>query len=75
MPVGPYDFVYVHTDIPEGMTIRERRRERTAERERVHQLEQKRRRARARARMRAPVAFAIASCKKVLTVIGGTAGI
>jgi hypothetical protein len=25
---GPYDFVYVHTDIPEGMTIREWRAER-----------------------------------------------
>jgi hypothetical protein len=28
----PYDFVYVHTDIPPGMTIREWRGRRTAER-------------------------------------------
>jgi hypothetical protein len=28
----PYDFVYVHTDIPEGMTIREWRAHRAAER-------------------------------------------
>jgi hypothetical protein len=28
----PYDFVYVHTDIPEGMTIREWRTHRGAER-------------------------------------------
>jgi hypothetical protein len=28
----PYDFVYVHTDIPEGMTIREWRTHRAAER-------------------------------------------
>lgn len=32
---GPYDFVYVDTDIPEGMTIREWRLQRTAERERL----------------------------------------
>ena len=31
-PGGPYDFVYVHTDIPEGMTIREWRAQRAAER-------------------------------------------
>lgn len=29
---GPYDFVYVHTDIPEGMTIREWRGQRAVER-------------------------------------------
>ena len=28
--MGDYDFVYVHTDIPEGMTIREWRAERAA---------------------------------------------
>jgi hypothetical protein len=28
----PYDFVYVHTDIPDGMTIREWREHRGAER-------------------------------------------
>jgi hypothetical protein len=27
---GPYDFVYVHTDIPEGMTIRDWRAQRAA---------------------------------------------
>ena len=34
MSGGPYDFVYVHTDIREGMTIREWR-QRAAERQRV----------------------------------------
>ena len=29
---GPHDFTYVHTDIPEGMTIREWRAQRAAER-------------------------------------------
>jgi hypothetical protein len=29
---GPYDFVYVHTDIPAGMTIGEWRARRAAER-------------------------------------------
>lgn len=28
MPCGPHDFVYVHTDIPEGMAIREWREHR-----------------------------------------------
>ena len=27
---GPYDFMYVHTDIPDGMTIREWRAQRAA---------------------------------------------
>jgi hypothetical protein len=31
-PPVSYDFGYVHTDIPEGMTIREWRRERAADR-------------------------------------------
>lgn len=31
---GPYDFVYVHTDIPEGMTIRAWRAQRAEERKR-----------------------------------------
>ena len=30
---GPYDFVYVDTDIPEGMTIREWRAERATRRD------------------------------------------
>jgi hypothetical protein len=29
---APYDFVYVHTDIPEGMTIQEWRAQRAVER-------------------------------------------
>ena len=31
-PPGSHDFVYVHTDIPAGMTIREWRAQRAAER-------------------------------------------
>jgi hypothetical protein len=31
-PTGPYDFVYEHTDIPEGVTIREWRAQRAAQR-------------------------------------------
>lgn len=30
---GSYEFVYVHTDIPDGMTIREWRGQRAVERE------------------------------------------
>jgi hypothetical protein len=33
---GPYDFVYVHTEIPEGMTIREWRAQRATERAQHH---------------------------------------
>jgi hypothetical protein len=29
---GPHDFMYLHTDIPEGMTIREWRAQRAVER-------------------------------------------
>jgi hypothetical protein len=29
---GPHDFIYVHTDIPDGMTIREWRAQRAADR-------------------------------------------
>jgi hypothetical protein len=67
---GPYDFVYVHTDIPDGMTIRKWRRQRAAERERQRELDQDRRRTRARARMRAPMVFVFASCKKALAFTG-----
>jgi hypothetical protein len=35
---GSHDFVYVHTDIPEGMTIREWRRERAAARQATRPL-------------------------------------
>jgi hypothetical protein len=42
-PPGSHDFVYVHTDIPEGMTIREWRAERA---DRVAELRDAQRRAR-----------------------------
>jgi hypothetical protein len=45
-PCGPHDFVYVHTDIPEGMTIREWRAQRAA----AHQAERAARRSGARIR-------------------------
>ncbi len=49
----PYDFVYVHTDIPEGMTIREWRAQRAAERLTTRDAaRQERRRQRARTRRR-----------------------
>jgi hypothetical protein len=43
---GPHDVIYVHTDIPEGMTIREWRARRAAERAatRAAEREQRRRR-------------------------------
>jgi len=47
---GPYDFVYVDIDIPEGMTINEWRERRAAERiaiEAAAHEERRRRRARA----------------------------
>lgn len=50
----PHDFVYVHTDIPEGMTIREWRARRAARRER----ERAARRRRLRTAVTARVAFA-----------------
>ena len=45
-PAGSHDFVYVHTDIPEGMTIREWRAQRAADasRRRSAPREQRRRR-------------------------------
>ncbi len=55
MPGGPYDFVYVHTDIPEGMTIREWGLQRAAERELFRAQERTARRARRRARIDAMV--------------------
>jgi hypothetical protein len=48
-PGGPHDFVYVHTHIPEGMTIREWRRERAAEHESVRRAERTAARERRRA--------------------------
>jgi hypothetical protein len=37
-----HDFVYVHTDIPEGMTIREWRRDRAADRAVTRRLRRRR---------------------------------
>jgi hypothetical protein len=43
---GPHDFIYVHTDIPEGMTIREWRAQRAADRAATRAAERERRRGR-----------------------------
>ena len=43
---GPYDFVYVHTDIPEGMTIREWREQSAAQRAATREAERSARRQR-----------------------------
>lgn len=56
---GSHDFVYVHTDIPEGMTIREWRAERAA---RVAKQRDAQRRAR---RAHAPARF-IKSARRLL---------
>jgi hypothetical protein len=53
-----HDFVYVHTDIPEGMTIREWRAQRAAERGARREEEREARRRRLRAALTAPLAFA-----------------
>jgi hypothetical protein len=53
-----HDFVYVHTDIPEGMTIREWRAQRAAERAARREEERAARRRRVRAALAAPLAFA-----------------
>ena len=47
--MGEYDLVYVHTDIPEGMTIREWRAARARRIAEIHDAERRRRRARRRA--------------------------
>lgn len=62
--MGESDFVYVHSDIPEGMTIREWRAQRAAERAEQRALERGRRRARGGALLSAPLRFVVASCKK-----------
>jgi hypothetical protein len=50
---GPHEFVYVHTDIPEGMTIREWRARRAAERLVMHEAARReRQRQRVRRRRR-----------------------
>jgi hypothetical protein len=41
---GSYDFIYVHTDIPEGMTIHEWHEQRAAERAAQRELERAARR-------------------------------
>ena len=46
-PLKPYDFVYVHTDIPEGMTIREWRAERAGRATRLRDAQRRARRGRA----------------------------
>lgn len=43
---GPYDFLYVHTDIPEGMTIREWRGQRATQRAETREAERRARRQR-----------------------------
>jgi hypothetical protein len=45
-PGSRYDFVYVHTDIPEGMTIREWREQRAVERQAMFTAARERRRER-----------------------------
>jgi hypothetical protein len=61
-PAGSYDFVYEHTDIPEGMTIREWRAQRAAERVATDEvLRHERRRQRARATRRWLEAFRVPS--------------
>jgi hypothetical protein len=67
---GPYDFVYVHTDIPEGMTIREWRRACAAERAHAEARRRELRNARGRALIRAPWRLFVASCKKAATFTG-----
>lgn len=43
---GPHDFIYVHTDIPEGMTIREWHAQRAAEHAATQAAEREERRRR-----------------------------
>jgi hypothetical protein len=51
-PDSRYDFVYVHTDIPNGMTIHEWRARRTAERQQLHLAAREQRRQRRRRAIR-----------------------
>lgn len=57
-----YDFMYEHTDIPEGMTIREWRAQRAVERAAA----QARDRARRRRRITAPVRRVISGLRQTL---------
>jgi hypothetical protein len=65
MPSGPnsHDFVYVHTDIPEGMTIREWRAERAARAAKFRDVQRRARRA------RTPAIF-IESLRRLLGELG-----
>jgi len=47
-PGGPYDFVYVNTDIPDGMTIHDWRARRAAERQELRLAAREKRRQRRR---------------------------
>lgn len=78
---GPYDFVYVHTDIPEGMTIREWRAQRAADHAAARERQRAARRTRRRARWRrsivglaraigAAVALGAASARAPRRVLG-----
>jgi hypothetical protein len=59
-PAGPHDFIYEHTDIHEGMTIREWRAQRAAERLAMHEaVREERRRQMARRRRRWLEAFRV----------------
>ncbi len=55
---GSYDFIYVHTDIPEGMTIREWRAQRAVEREAQRRQERAARRERVSALLTPRIAAA-----------------
>ncbi len=66
---GSYDFVYVHTDIPEGMTIREWRAQRAAEREAQRQQERAARRERVSALLTAPKLVAAKMCRAARLVV------
>lgn len=66
---GSYDFVYVHTDIPEGMTIREWRAQRAVEREAQRQQERAARRERVSASLAAPRLAAAKLCQAARLVV------
>jgi len=65
----PYDFVYVHTDIPEGMTMREWRGQRAVEREAQRQQDRAARRERVSALLTAPRRAAAKMCQATRLVV------
>lgn len=65
---GPYDFVYVQTDVPEGMTIREWRAQRAADRAAARQKQHAARRSRRRARLRRPLVGLARAIGAALTI-------